>query len=458
MKRSPSIKLQLTLWYASIMSVMLLVFVVLFSLWSFFQQINAERTADVETLREELADTPDWFNHDLQDVTYPHRYLKRFALYRLTPNGHDEMPMVSTDFWSVEGLDWAIDQYSIWQNGTQFYTIYTAKQWIEKNNKRKQYLIAVAVNITTNVDSLKQLLINLLLTLPIVFLLSLFGGYWLVERSLSPLRKITKKVEHINAEQLVTHLVDSDRHDEIGQLAQALNHSLDRIDQSFQRLKNFTADASHQLRTPLTIIRHVGELSLSTSLTVAQYRDNMGSLLEEANKLEQMVDSLLLLTRLDSKEIRHVPAQCDDIAPLITDVIDTLQVLADEKQQTIHFMPQEKISVYSDPSLLIQALMNILHNAILYTPIASTIRIRCFYQQNKPYSIIEIADNGAGIASPHTDKIFDRFYRVNGQNKQIGTGLGLAVAQQMMRLTGGDIILVNPDQQGAIFHIHCYLL
>jgi signal transduction histidine kinase len=460
-------KLQLTMRYAIIVGTMLVVFIVPVSIGSFYYQIGGELAADVNALKNELNDPilPAWFErlyeekHGAEEVEpYSHREIRRFAIYALTATVHadipDEVPLFMTYFWHHDGLSWAINSEfssanTLWRDADngQFYYFRTYKQWINQQH----YLIAVAIPITTAV----QILFTVLIALPIALLLSTLGGYWLINRALQPLRDITRKVEHINAEQIVTHLVVANPHDEIGQLAQALNHSLDRIDQSFQHLKNFTADAAHQLRTPLTIIHNVGELSMQHPMTAAHYRESMGSVLEESNKLQQVIDTLLLLTQRDSGNISQSPVQCDDISPFVADIVEMLQAIADEKQQQIRLTSNEKVPVYMDEGLLEQALINIIHNAILYTPVGGTISIMC---ATHPQSTITIADNGAGVTLQDAAHIFDRFYRGDVPDKQSGTGLGLAVARQAIRLAGGDVQLLNAGEQGAIFQVTCYVI
>ncbi len=460
-------KRQLTLRYALIIGAMLVVFVVPISIGSFYYQIGSELDADVNALKNELDDPvlPAWFERlyaekqGLEEVEpYSHREIRRFAIYALTATAHgdipDEVPLFMTYFWHHNGLSWAINSEfsatnTFWRdtdNG-EFYYFRTYKKWIDQQH----YLVAVAIPVTTAV----QILFSVLIALPIALLFSSLGGYWLINRALQPLRDITRKVEHINAEQIVTHLDVANPHDEIGQLAQALNHSLDRIDQSFQRLKNFTADAAHQLRTPLTIIHNVGELSMRQPMTAAQYRESMGSVLEESNKLQQVIDTLLLLTQWESGNVSQSPFQFDDISPFVADIVEMLQAIADEKQQEIRLISNEKVPVYMDKGLLEQALINIIHNAILYTPVGGTISITC---ANNPQSTITIADSGAGVTLHDAAHIFERFYRGALPHKQAGTGLGLAVAQQAIRLAGGDVQLLNAGEKGAIFQVTCNVI
>lgn len=468
-------KIRLTLRYALIVGALLVIGVVPIAVWSFYYHISSELDADFNILKDELeqAVLPEWFERlqvdrnglEEKDTTiapYSHRDIKRFALYTLTATTQDEsideVPMFTSYFWYHDSLNWAMnstlsDSDTLWRDSDkgQSYYVRTRKQWIGQH----VYVVAVAIPVTTAV----QILFSVLLALPIALLLSALGGYWLVDRALQPLREITREVEYINTEQRVTHLVVPNPNDEIGQLAQALNHSLDRIDQSFQRLKNFTADAAHQLRTPLTIMHHIGELSMCQPLTATQYREHIGSLLEESNKLQQVIDTLLLLTQRDSGNVVQAPHQFNDITPFVHDIVEMLQPMADEKQHVIEVISATKVPVYMDQHLLEQGLINILHNAIIYTPVGGTISLRCVYEVDakiqQAHSTITISDSGAGISLHDAEHIFNRFYRGESRDKASGTGLGLAVAQQAIQLAGGDVQLLNAGEQGAVFRVEC---
>jgi signal transduction histidine kinase len=185
---------------------------------------------------------------------------------------------------------------------------------------------------------------------------------------------------------------------------------LSRLQDAFERLRRFTADASHELRTPLTAMRSVGEVALRDGLEPGAYRDVIGSMLEEVDRLTRLVESLLTLARADSGKIYIVPER-QDLAALAAHVIDQLRVLADEKQQSLALQAAAPVDVLADAAILRQALMNVIHNAIKYTPNGGAISVEVGASKAGE-AVIAIRDTGPGIAAAHRDRIFDRFYRV----------------------------------------------
>jgi heavy metal sensor kinase len=261
------------------------------------------------------------------------------------------------------------------------------------------------------------------------------------------------KAREITADSLNERLPVGNPKDEFGRLATVFNDTLSRLHDSFDRLRRFTADASHELRTPLTAVRSVGEVALQVPLDSGGYRDVIGSMLEEVDRLTRLVDSLLTLTRADSGATRPV-REVVELAVLAGNVAEHLRVLAEEKQQSLSVQSAARVEAVCDPAILRLGLMNLLHNAIKYTPYGGAIHIRATATASGQPSI-EVQDTGPGIPAAHQERIFERFYRVDsGRARESGgAGLGLAIARWAVAANGGRIELESEESKGSLFRI-----
>ena len=313
-------------------------------------------------------------------------------------------------------------------------------------------LIRVAYSTEELDQQYRAALFGLLAPLPFVLAIAGFVGYYLARRSLEPIRTMAHRAQQITSERLDERLPINDTDGELADLGRIFNAMLSRLEQSFDQLRRFTSDASHELRTPLTLIRSVGEVGLQTSNTAEQYRDTIGSMLEEANRLTELVENLLTISRADAGQLALSPTTFPAI-DLARESGSLLDVLLEEKSQRLHIHGDESLTISADRLLLRQALVNILHNAIKHSPVNSAIDIEIRKAGN-----IEIAvrDSGPGLTAEHQSRIFDRFYRVDtGRAASLGgVGLGLAIAQWVVRAHTGTITVYSDGSSGATFTIH----
>ena len=260
------------------------------------------------------------------------------------------------------------------------------------------------------------------------------------------------RAQQITAESLGGRLPVANPHDELGKLALVFNATLSRLESSFSELRRFTADASHELRTPLTALQAVGEAALrSNDGDMKSLREALSSMLEETRRLSDLVDSLLLLARADTGAA--LPSlQEVELEALVREVRETLLVLAEEKRQLIE-VQAEKLLVRADRELLRLALLNLVDNAIRYSPKGSSIRLRVRRTENR--AVVEVIDQGPGIAREHQQKIFERFYRIDKARSRAsgGAGLGLSITRWAIERQGGRIELESESGQGSLFRI-----
>ena len=289
--------------------------------------------------------------------------------------------------------------------------------------------------------------------IPCAIGLAILGGYFLAGRVLQPVGAMAQTARRITAYSLGERLAIENPGDEFGRLAGVLNDTLARVQASFEQLRRFTADASHELRTPLTAMRSVGEVALHKSLDPAGYRDVIGSMLEEVERLTRLVESLLILTRADSGGLR-LKRERVDLSRLAGSVADNLRVLAEDKEQALRVEAEEPVPAECDPVVLRQGLLNLLHNAIKFTGNRGAILVKTGMISPRE-AAIEVKDSGPGIAQAHRSKIFDRFYRVDeGRSREAGgVGLGLAIARWAIEANGGRIELESEEGRGSLFRI-----
>ncbi len=292
-----------------------------------------------------------------------------------------------------------------------------------------------------------------LLALPLVVALVGFGSYLLAKRALKPLEEIACRAEAITSERLNERLPIGEAGDEMDHLATVFNNLLARLEQSFEQLRRFTSDASHELRTPLAAIRSVGEVALEKDGSRSEYRDTIGSMLEEVNRLTALVDNLLTIARADTGRIPLHPTVFSALG-LAREAAGLLDVLAEEKSQRIVVQGDERLNVNGDRVFLRQALVNIIHNAVKHSPVGGAIFVKV---QSEPEGGVqlEVADSGPGIAPEHSERVFDRFYRADESRSREGggAGLGLSIAQWAVRLHGGKIQLITAPGAGCVFRL-----
>jgi signal transduction histidine kinase len=277
------------------------------------------------------------------------------------------------------------------------------------------------------------------------------AGYIVAGRALAPVKDMVERTRRLSAKSLNERLRVVNPHDELGQLATVFNETLQQLENSFAELRRFTADVSHELRTPLTAIRTVGEVACREHNPAILY-DALGSILEEVGRMNQLIDRLLLLARADDDNL-PVRLEAGLVRATLVEVSNALALVAEEKQQRLEVDCPDHLLAVFDPALLRLALLNLIQNAIRYSPPAKPILLRAFQSENAV--IIEVADQGPGIAPEHRQKVFERFYRVDKARSraQGGAGLGLAIVKWSAERMGGAVELKSELGLGSTFRL-----
>ena len=279
-------------------------------------------------------------------------------------------------------------------------------------------------------------------------LLVLIGGYWvgaqIAKRGLLPLTRITAIVAEIAAHDLAQRVGPQPHADEIGLLAATFDRMLDRLQAAFERQRQFTADASHDLRAPLSTLRAEVDLALRTERTNAQYRCALKEIAADADRLDHLIDALLAAARSDSGDIDLRPLDLDALA---TASVAEIEPLARAKSIAIDADIAPGVHILGDADLLARALLATFHNALKYTPPNGAVHISV--TADAGLACLRVYDEGPGFSAPALQHAFDRFWRDDSARGRSGSGLGLAIAQGIVRRCGGDISIENRAQAGA---------
>jgi heavy metal sensor kinase len=461
--RARHVRARLTFWYVGVFGMVLALYVAgtsAFLLLNLRRELDRDLAEDVETVESSLGLGPngqlrmavrgDPDAPALTDRYFEVRSMPGGLLYenpRLKGNALGGMPKRG------EGVGGYSQRSARLPNGER---IRVASRVHEVG--KLPVLIRLARSEQPMWHEFAQMLTVLLLGIPAALGIAGVLGYGLAKRTLAPLDSMARRAEQITAEQLSDRLPVGNPDDELGHVALAFNSSLARLEQSFEQLRRFTSDASHELRTPLTCMRSVGEVGLQQGGSAEYYRDIIGSMLEEVNRLTRLVDSLLTISRADSGAIRLRPSNI----PLLDFARETaalLEVLAEEKRQTVSIEGDEGVVVCGDRLILRQALVNLIHNAIKYSPVGGSILVGVARNGNHD-AMLEVTDSGPGIDPAHRDKIFQRFYRVDKARSREdgGAGLGLSIVKWAVEAHHGQIELASDRDGGATFRVRLPLL
>lgn len=318
------------------------------------------------------------------------------------------------------------------------------------------------IRIAYSTEPLRLRIIELLgllgIVLPAALIAAGLAGYGVAGKALDPLERMAQLTEGITARRLGERIPVRNPQDELGHMARVLNELLRRLEESFENLQRFTSDVAHELRTPLAAMRSVGEVGLQEKHGAEKYRDIIGSMLEEVAKLNSMVDSLLTLAHAESGAI-ELYRTVFPFMNLVNESAAVVGVLAEEKNQTVCVKGNSEINIWADYALLRMAVVNLLDNAVKYSPPGSAIRLSLQAEDEATppagFVDLDIEDEGPGIPESARLRIFDRFFRLDEARTRDagGAGLGLPIAKWAVEANGGKIFVKSGRASGAKFCI-----
>lgn len=457
--RAKHIRTRMTLWYVSVLGGILLIYSIAISallLWQLEKQLGTHAIEDVETVEGLIEIGPggkvtlreDYHNHR-ESRLVEERLLEVLSLDGevLYKNSRLRDRSLGGDPFPGEGRGGYSERFARLEDGTP---VRLVSRYHVLNGR--PLLIRLAYSEKSIWESFQKLGLAMLIGLPVALGLAGFGSYLLSSRALAPVTEMARRAEQISLERLSTRLpVEND--DELGHLARVFNEMLARLEKSFEQLGRFTADAAHEFRTPLASIRSVGEVGLQKDRSGEEYRDVIGSMLEETNRLARLVESLLTLSRADAGQIKLQSIVVPMMA-LLRDSAALIEPLMEEKQQHLIVQGDEKARVAGDVLFLRQVFLNLLHNAIKFSPTGGTISISVRVDPEGSV-ITSVNDSGPGIPAEYQEKVFERFYRTDQARARDsgGAGLGLAIVKWVVRAHGGEVRVENGAAGGSIFRV-----
>ena len=310
----------------------------------------------------------------------------------------------------------------------------------------------VVARPTKGMDGALDLLLQILLTaIPLTIMISGAGGVFLARKAFNPVEQITKTAQKIGEQDLSQRIKVSSK-DELGRLSTTLNQMIDRIERAFKRQKEFTGDASHELRAPLAVIRAEATLTLEKERDAEAYRRSLEVIAQESDRMSVVINQLLTLARADTGK-EQLTFKRIDMAEFLGDVCDDITILCREKGLTLQPSSFDKVTVHGDKRSLRSLMVNLLGNAIRYTPIGGTISVGL--RREGQLAVVNIRDTGIGIPPEDLPYIFKRFYRVDkARSRNVGgSGLGLSICKQIIDIHKGKIEVESSMKKGSTFYV-----
>jgi heavy metal sensor kinase len=315
---------------------------------------------------------------------------------------------------------------------------------------RLVHLVQVAMPLA-GVDAARTRFLLILLGLAALALAgAAVGGWVLTGRALAPVDAMVAAARRIGGEDLSRRLAREDRDDELGRLAAVLNDMLARLERSFTTVRDFSADAAHELRTPLTILKGEIEVALRAAPDAAEYRRVLESCQEEVDRLVTLVEDLLFVARADAGAVDR-PLEPVDLAAVIDDVAPALRTLAARAGVAFRVDGTAGVIVRGSAPMLFRLLFNLADNAIKYAGAGRRVDIALERRDGK--AVLEVRDDGPGIAPGDQARIFDRFYRTDPARGRGGVGLGLALARSIVQVHGGRIAVESTPGTSTCFRV-----
>jgi heavy metal sensor kinase len=289
---------------------------------------------------------------------------------------------------------------------------------------------------------------------PLLLIAASAGGYWLSTRALAPVDEVSLAAQRISIENLADRLPVTETGDQLQRLSETLNAMFSRLEASVRRITQFTADASHELRAPVSLIRTTAEVAIQRrDRTAHEYFEALEDILEESERTSQVVDSLMLLARADSGK-ESLECVATDACRVVRRAAEQGEKLA--RNHGLDFtvsLPNGPLTVQADGDALRRALLILIDNAVKYTPKGGSVSLKL--ETNNGFAIVSVSDTGIGIAKADLAHIFDRFWRADKarSREQGGAGLGLSIAKWIVEMHQGSIGVESEPGNGSTFHL-----
>ena len=305
--------------------------------------------------------------------------------------------------------------------------------------------IIVGCSILTEIKELHTTATVLILVGAAILLTGLLGGWWMVSRALRPIAEISQTAIKIAGGDLARRINVAETGSELGQLAAVLNSTFARLETVFAQQQQFTADAAHELRTPVSVIITQTQMALNRDRAAADYKATVEACQRAAQRMRRLIESLLELARFDAGQ-EHLKQITFELAPAIAEALQLVAPLAEERR--IKLLPDlAAVKVTGDPERIGQVLLNLLTNAIQYNQPGGEVRVTS--RRENALVLITVADTGAGIAPADLPRITERFYRADKSRSAGGHGLGLSICRAIISAHGGTLEIASTPGQGT---------
>ena len=320
-------------------------------------------------------------------------------------------------------------------------------------SNRRGLIIQCAEDIDEQTELLQNYLIVLSLSILFVMIISASGGFLIAKKALTPIKEISETIDRISESNLSERVTMEEIPDELKPLASSFNRTFDSLERSFNRQRQFAADASHELRTPLSVILSQSEVMLRKERTAEEYKNALKAVGEAADMMSQIVRKLLTITRLGADKV-ELKIENIDPGEIISESVKLLTPLAEQKAVGINVSVPDRLVVRGDRAALLELFVNIIDNAIKYNLPQG--RIDISVKKEKGFIITEIKDAGIGIPESDLGRVLDRFYRVDKSRSRdlLGVGLGLSICDEIVKLHGGRIDMKSRPGTGTLVSVH----
>jgi heavy metal sensor kinase len=316
--------------------------------------------------------------------------------------------------------------------------------------RRGDITFALGKDLLPVEEALAGLLHSYLITLPLVVLVVGAGGWLIADRAVAPIQRITAQAARISASDLDQRMPPPPAQDEIARLTNVLNEMFDRLQRSFEQVKRFTSDASHELKTPLALMKAEVENALESESLGSEQRQLLADVSDQCFRLSQIVDGLLFLSRADDRHL-ILEQKPVSLVMLVRELWEDAEILAEPAGLTLQCQLPDEVMTRGDRRLLAQAVMNLVDNAIKHNRVDGQVTIMVSAENDE--AVLSIGNTGAGLAAGAGEQVFDRFYRgdPSHSNETPGHGLGLSIAREIARAHGGDVTLVRSEPEWTEF-------
>jgi two-component system, OmpR family, heavy metal sensor histidine kinase CusS len=459
--RKWSIARRLTLLYAA-SSFLMLVLATTYLYWSLVENLEREDNAflanEIQECRRLLHERPtdeQLLAHEIQIEAATNQFIKYYVrlldnqgrILLETPRMADVLPVAS--FPAAIATTEIPTRGTVWKSAAgESHLLMSARVHVNREGIASQ-ILHVALDVSTEEALIAGYRRKLLAVVALGIVFSCAVGIFVARQGLQPLKDITRATDRITASQLHERIVANAWPEELASLARSFDQMLDRLEDSFSRLSQFSADLAHELRTPINNLRGEAGVALSQARRPEEYRRTLESSLEEYARLSRLIDNLLFLARADGPMISIARTPCD-ARKAIEVVREFYEALAEDRG--IEVVCGGEATLEADPVLFRQTISNLLSNALSYTPRGGKVSISVQRQDDRTVEV-SVNDTGCGIPAEHLPKIFDRFYRVDPARSQqpSGSGLGLAIVKSIMDLHGGTVSMQSEVGKGSTF-------